>query len=98
MCNQSFESADNLQQHNSSARHRVNLLAQQLKSSGSFHANLQGLQVSEFEEGPPLEVSRVPHMQKLGEACVCMQGCCPNCGCLRSAAPWLRLGITLLDP
>lgn len=73
VCNQSFESADNLQQHNSSTRHRVNLLAQQLKSSGSFHANLQGLQVSEFEEGSTLEVSRVPHKQeawRLVEACV----------------------------
>jgi hypothetical protein len=49
VCNESFDSAHSLQGHNSSARHKVNLLAQQLKSSGSFNANLQGLQVSEFE-------------------------------------------------
>jgi hypothetical protein len=57
VCNQSLQSASNLQQHSNSARHRVNLLAQQLSSSGSFHANLQGLQVSEFEEVAGLEVS-----------------------------------------
>jgi hypothetical protein len=39
-----------------SARHKVNLLAQQVKSSGSFHANLQGLQVAEFDEITGLEV------------------------------------------
>lgn len=50
--------------HNNSSRHKVSLLAQQLKSSGSFHANLQGLQVSEFEEVAGLEV-RASHLQQL---------------------------------
>jgi hypothetical protein len=57
VCNETFDSENSLQMHNSSAaKHKVNLLAQQLKSSGSFHANLQGLQVSEFEEATNLEV------------------------------------------
>jgi hypothetical protein len=56
VCDQSFDSAGNFQQHNNSARHKVNLLAQQVKSSGSFHANLQGLQVAEFDEITGLEV------------------------------------------
>jgi hypothetical protein len=58
VCNQSFDSAFAFQTHNSSSKHRVNLLAQQLESSGSFHANLQGLQVSEFAEATNLEVGR----------------------------------------
>lgn len=56
VCDQSFQTASDLQQHKNSARHKVNVLNQQLKSSGSFHANLQGLQVSEFQETASLEV------------------------------------------
>jgi hypothetical protein len=58
LCNESFESAGNLRLHNNSGKHKVNLLAQQLRTSGSFHANLQGLQVSEFEDVTNLEVGR----------------------------------------
>lgn len=67
ICDQSFDSAGNLQQHNNSARHKVNLLAQQLKSSGSFHANLQGLQVAEFEEVTGLEVGASTATQQATE-------------------------------
>lgn len=63
VCNHSSGNASEFQSHNSSARHRVNLLAQQLKSSGSFHANLQGLQVSEFEDVTNLEVGRLSCFQ-----------------------------------
>lgn len=49
-CRQDFASAAALDSHKQSSRHKVNLLAEQLKSSGGFHANMGGLQVSEFEE------------------------------------------------
>jgi hypothetical protein len=57
VCDQSFTTAEGLQHHKNGARHKVNLLNEQLKSSGSFHANLQGLQVSEFEQVESLQVS-----------------------------------------
>jgi hypothetical protein len=56
-CKQDYDSAAALEQHKTGARHKVNLLNEQLKSSGSFHANLQGLQVSEFEQVESLQVS-----------------------------------------
>lgn len=42
--------------HVSSSRHKVTLLAQQLRSSGSFKANQQGICVAELPEAQGLQV------------------------------------------
>jgi hypothetical protein len=44
--------------HLQSSRHRVTMLAQQLRASGSMHANQQGICVSEVPEGLVTRVSK----------------------------------------
>jgi hypothetical protein len=48
---------NSMRTHLQSSRHRVTMLAQQLRASGSMHANQQGICVSEAPEGLVTQVS-----------------------------------------
>uniref|UniRef100_A0A383WFR0 RNA helicase n=1 Tax=Tetradesmus obliquus TaxID=3088 RepID=A0A383WFR0_TETOB len=62
-CNMAFNSIGNLQSHLRSSRHRVTLLAEQLRSSGSMHANQQGICISELPEGQVVQVGQSTTLQ-----------------------------------
>jgi hypothetical protein len=50
-CNIRLQDINTMRTHLQSSRHRVTMLAQQLRASGSMHANQQGICVSEVPEG-----------------------------------------------
>jgi hypothetical protein len=60
----SFPNVNALESHMRGSRHRVTLLAQQLRSSGSLHANKEGVRVSELPEGLATQV-RVLYIVKV---------------------------------
>jgi hypothetical protein len=55
-CNISFANIDSMHSHLRGSKHRVTLLAEQLRSSGSMHANQQGICISELPEGLVVQV------------------------------------------
>ena len=54
-----FPSMDAMQGHLRGSKHRVTLLAEQLRASGSMHANMQGICISELPEGLVVQVRPV---------------------------------------
>lgn len=57
LCNLQLKDANSFQMHMRSSKHKVVQLLQQLRASGSIHANQGGLLVSELPELASLQVN-----------------------------------------
>jgi hypothetical protein len=68
-CNVAFDSIHNMHAHLKGNRHRVTLLAQQLRASGSMHANQQGMVVSELPDGLVIPV----RAEQVGLVIMCLK-------------------------
>lgn len=55
-CNITLNSTTAMNNHLCGSKHRVTLLGEQLRASGSMHANQQGICISELPEGLVVQV------------------------------------------